>query len=551
MIDTARIFKLKMTAEEVEKFQAFFMDNSGLVFEGRRIQEMERAIARRMIELGFSSFSAYHDYVSGTREGKDELNDLVISLTVGETQFFRTPDQFAALRKYVLPELIQRQRRNNLELRILSAGCATGEEPYSLDIMLNDLVPDLDSWNASITACDINREFLRAAQESIYSERKLRLVDPVTRELYFERLAKNRWKVGPVLRRRIEWHNFNITADNFAPLAKGARFHLILCRNVLIYFNLKTIKKVIEKLYEHLEPDGYLMLGYSETLFKISEAFQSVHTPEAFFYLKTGAPARPVHSLPEKPEPYERREFLEVLASRQHPWVEQARADGANETSKFLKLLASRNTPPPGDGASARPMSERAGAGPAPLSPPPPAPPARPAPPPAKARHESQDEMYEEALKLFAEERFDESRRKFEEMERHDPCSARAHLGLGLLYANLGVEDRSRELAEKARSYNDLLPEIYFLLALLDEKNGQVERAVENYQRVILLAPDFAVAHFNLANLHLKLRRHRDARREFKNTIVILERDRDNSSLRFSGGLTRESLIRFCEMQTE
>src|SRR4030042_1729075 len=129
MIDTARIFKLKMTAEEVEKFQAFFMDNSGLVFEGRRIQEMERAIARRMIELGFSSFSDYHGYVSGTREGKDELNDLVISLTVGETQFFPTPDQFAALRKYVLPELIQRQRRNNLELRILSAGCATGEAP--------------------------------------------------------------------------------------------------------------------------------------------------------------------------------------------------------------------------------------------------------------------------------------------------------------------------------------------------------------------------------------------------------------------------------------
>jgi chemotaxis protein methyltransferase CheR len=550
MMDTARIFKLKMTPEEVEKFQAFFMDNSGLVFEGRRIQEMERALARRMIELGFSSFTDYYAYVTATREGKDELSSLVLSLTVGETQFFRTPDQFAALRKYVLPELIKRQRRRGRELRILSAGCATGEEPYSLDILFNDLLPDPGDWNAAITACDINREFIRAAHEGIYGERKLRLVDPLTRELYFERLAKNRWKVGPTLKKRIEWHHFNITAESFDPIANGRRFHLILCRNVLIYFNLKTIKRVIAKLYDYLEPDGYLMLGYSETLFKISDAFQSVHTPEAFFYLKTTAPARPALSLPAKPEPYERREFLEVLASRPHPWVNPAADQGAADALQFIKMVSAA-AHPPGDGASPRPLAEGRPQGPAPLPPFAPEPAGRTAPPPAGPRRESQDEMYEEALKLFAEEKFEESRRKFEEMERHDPRSARAHLGLGLLYANLGAEDRSRELVEKAKSCNDLLPEIYFLLALLDEKNNHLEGAVENYQRVILLDPDFAVAHFNLANLYHKLRRHRDARREFKNTVNILERDRDNGSLRFSGGLSRESVIRFCEMQKE
>jgi tetratricopeptide (TPR) repeat protein len=129
------------------------------------------------------------------------------------------------------------------------------------------------------------------------------------------------------------------------------------------------------------------------------------------------------------------------------------------------------------------------------------------------------------------------------------PSSPRAHLGLGLLHANLGAEARAREFAEKARSHDDLMPEIYFLLALLDERAGDVARAVENYQRVLLLAADFAMAHFNLGNLYLKLGREKDARRRFANTLAVLARDRDNHSLRFSGGLSREAVISFCRMQ--
>jgi tetratricopeptide (TPR) repeat protein len=150
---------------------------------------------------------------------------------------------------------------------------------------------------------------------------------------------------------------------------------------------------------------------------------------------------------------------------------------------------------------------------------------------------------------LFSEERFEEARKIFEEMVEHNPRSARGHLGLGFLWANRGAEDRSRQHVEEARRYDDLMPEIYFLLARLDEKNGLNDMAVENYRRVILLEPEFAMAHFNLGNLYLKLQRHRDARREFNNTIAILETDPDNRSLKFSGGLSREAVIQFCELQ--
>lgn len=521
-MESSRIHNLKLTPEEIEKFQTFFMEKSGLVFEGRRLQEMERAIARRMIELGISSFQSYYAKLTRKEGDHEELNQLVLPLTVGETHFFRTPDQFAALRKYVFPELIDRARERGKRLLLLSAGCATGEEPYTLYLLLSDLIPDLGSWRVTIRACDINRDFLDAAREGIYGERKIKFVDPETRERFFDCLGKNRWRVKDELREAVEWMHFNLTAPDYSALARNEEFDLILCRNVLIYFNPTTVKQAIKKFHRVLAPRGYLMLGYSETLFKISEAFQSIHTPEAYFYQKTGARAR-VQPRPGKPAARQREEFLKIVASRPHPLVETG-----PEPEQRMPLL-----PPP---AAAR-LEER-----------------RPAEAASRAgkaagRRLTEEELWQRGLTLFSAELFQEAGEAFEEIVRQNPRSARAHLGLALLYANSGAEDRSRRHVEEAKRYDDLMPEIYFLTALLDEKNGEFQRAVENYQRVIMLHADFALAHFNLANLFLKLQRLRDARREFENTAKILARDPQNRSLPFSGGLSREAVIEFCALQ--
>jgi len=241
-----------------------------------------------------------------------------------------------------------------------------------------------------------------------------------------------------------------------------------------------------------------------------------------------------------------------VLSSKPHPWVKPPaapRPDGAASLRWLESMIGqaegARSAVTPPRPAAAAPGPAAVGSGPSPEAPP---------PPPGPARRDgalAEEELWERALELFAEERFEEARALFEEMIRSNPRSARAHLGLGFLYANLGVEDRSREHAETARRYDDLVPEIYFLHAILDEKNGEVEQAIANYQRVILLQPDFAIAHFNLGNLYLKLHRHRDARREFGNAAAALSRDPENRSLRFSGGLSREAVIHFCELQRD
>jgi chemotaxis protein methyltransferase CheR len=532
-MEPSRIHKLKMDLEQMKSFQSFFMDRSGLVFEGRRISEMESAIAERMIALGFSSFDDYRGFLDSPGDGADELNQLVLALTVGETRFFRTPDQFAALRKYILPELIEQARGQGRELRLLSAGCSTGEEPYTLAILLHQLIPDLAAWQVRIAACDINREYLQSARAGTYSERKLNLVDPATREVYFKRTAKNLWKVTDPLRSMVDWNHFNLNAADFSSLIGPGRFHLVLCRNVLIYFNLPAIERVIAKFHHIVEWRGYLMLGYSETLFRISDRFQSIHTPEAFFYQKVEHPSPVTRYLPEQQQPYGREELLAVLGSKPHAWVAKAAPDlGARVPQPLVLPL------PKSDGKAAAKAPIR------PAATPPPAP-----APECQWSSAEEEHRWEEAIVLFAQERFSEAREIFERMHQANPNSARAHVGLGFLHANLGSEEQSRRHAEEARRLDDLLPEIYLLFALLDEKCGELNRSLKNYQRVIMLAPEYAMAHFNLGNLFLKLDRRRDALREFNNTRVILERDPDNPSLRFSGGLSREALIAFCRIQ--
>ncbi len=544
MVNKSHIHKIEMTPEQLEQFQTLLIERSGLVFEGRRVREMERSVSTRMIELGICSFAEYYDFLSSARKGEDELNRLVISLTVGETQFFRTPDQFASLRKYILPELLDR-KSGEKSLVLVSAGCATGEEPYTLAILLRELLADFDSWKVDILGCDINADFLEHAREGIYSERKLRLVDPATRQKYFQRLSRNRWKVKDILQNDVKWLHYNITANDLAGLTENRKVHLFLCRNVLIYFNQETIQRVISNFYDCIENQGYLMLGYSESLFKINDSFQPVHTPEAFLYQKTSRQSAREKSIPSHAGPLERKELLQALGSLPHP-----RTAHQTNIDSIIRHLGRATPSPPGEASSTGKGKQEKSADletRSKLSMP------APAAGVTKQEHKSclsEDVIWKEALGHFREERFEKAGESFQDMLDRNPDSARARLGLGFIYANQGDEETAREYAETAVSLDDLMPETYFLIALLEERKGRPEEAIKSYQRVILLDQDFAMAHFNLAHLYLKLGRERDAAREFGNTVSILERDPDNFSMNFSGGLSGEAIISFCRMQS-
>jgi chemotaxis protein methyltransferase CheR len=188
---------------------------------------------------------------------------LLAQLTNGETYFFRNTPQFDALRQHILPELIQR-RQAMRHLRIWSAGCATGEEPYSVAMTLVDLLPEDELWQVSILATDINPQFLARARDGLYGSWSFRETPDTMRERFFTP-EQNRWRLHSRIRQMVTFTRLNLAQPCFPAILNGTYAQdLILCRNVTIYFDEATTHQLIERFHSSLLPGGWLLVGHAE-----------------------------------------------------------------------------------------------------------------------------------------------------------------------------------------------------------------------------------------------------------------------------------------------
>jgi chemotaxis protein methyltransferase CheR len=269
----------QFAAEQLEPFGELLNQHSGLHFSASNQRLLERGLSRRMQALQMTSPQRYLDYLSRRQGNQDEFNKLVGLLTVGETCFFRYRSHHNALIHEVLPALLGRSA--NRRLRFWSAGCSTGEEPYSLAIKLLENFPQLQEWDIQILATDINKRSLRQARDGIYRERSLRQVEAHYRERYFHRVGDH-YLLDQRVRSLVRFAYLNLQSDPFPDPAGGAGLDLILCRNVLIYFRPETMRQIVARFADCLNPGGYLFIGHAETLQYISDRFLRHHHPGAF-----------------------------------------------------------------------------------------------------------------------------------------------------------------------------------------------------------------------------------------------------------------------------
>lgn len=206
-------------------------------------------------------------------------------LTIGETCFFRNMPQLDALRTIVLPRIVQaRSRTPLLRLRVWSAGCSTGEEPYTLAILLSELSAGLlKGWTFEIVATDLNERSLEHAKAGIYGDYATRNLSPLLRQKYF--LPRDgRLEVAPSIKTLVNFSRLNLQDDARMLFMKG--MDVIFCCNVLIYFDLTSKRRVIQHFYADLLPHGYLFLGHSESLYGVNDDFRLVHLPSATAYVR-------------------------------------------------------------------------------------------------------------------------------------------------------------------------------------------------------------------------------------------------------------------------
>ncbi|NPC58154.1 chemotaxis protein CheR [Caenimonas sp. S4] len=265
----------------------FVADRIGLHFPRERWDDLQRGLSAAAQELGFQD----PGWLLSRAPTKAQLEVLASHLTIGETYFFRDWQAMQALSQTILPELIRSRRGRAQQLRIWSAGCCSGEEPYSMAILLHQALPDLRDWQVSITATDINPRFLQKAAAGVYSEWSFRNAPVELRERYFKRTADGRFAIHPQIREMVKFSPLNLAHDAYPPSATdNGPMDIVLCRNVLMYFTPAQIQKVIGKFHQTVAEGGWLVVSPSEASQALFRQFVPVNFPGAVFYQKRSAP---------------------------------------------------------------------------------------------------------------------------------------------------------------------------------------------------------------------------------------------------------------------
>lgn len=463
---------------------------SGLHFDRRNIRLLDRGLVNRMTALKINSYLEYFDYLIMHRDSRQELQKLLQFLTIGETYFFRYRAHFSALNRIVAAEFALKKEK---KLRLWSAGCSTGEEPYSMAITIMEALPDWREWDIKILATDINNQSLQRAREGVYRAWAMRVTDEGRLGRYFTK-NRDKYLLKQEVKDLVEFSHLNLQTGEF-PTPKGEfrAMDAVFCRNVMIYFTFESMKLIVEKLTDCLNPGGYLFLGHSETLTHISSRFDRLSQEGGFYYRKREGQSGPQHPK-AKPAPPAKTAQEKREISPAKPVVVQA----------ALHPVKLPSEPKPVCDVEA---------------------------------------IYRQAKLQFDAENFTEASRLLSEVTRVEPGHIGAFILQGFIAANRGEYENVLIVCDAVLALNDLQPEVYFLKGLVLEMMDKPHDAAEEYRKAILLDMDAVMPHYNLGRLYVRLGREKDGLRELKNCLKILEKSHEESVVPYSGGLTREVFL--------
>jgi chemotaxis protein methyltransferase CheR len=270
-----------LTDHELSEIRMLIEERTGIHFDESRERFLSTRVCEHMHERGYTRGS---ELLRAVRKTNVEYDSFLERMLTQETSFFRYPAVFEAFEKRVLPEIhVSKFWKNPRTLRVWSAGCSTGEEPYSIAITIADSLSFADAWNVEILATDVGKQALKNAEKGIYSGRSLASVNEKQLAAHFTK-AENKFHVKPRLKKMISFAPMNLAS----PVYVG-RMDLIFCMNVLIYFTEERRRALVQRFYEALEPGGYLFLGHSESISKMPVKFQAIVLGDCILYRKPTA----------------------------------------------------------------------------------------------------------------------------------------------------------------------------------------------------------------------------------------------------------------------
>jgi len=478
-------------APEVERFRGAILARMGLQFDDTKTGLLSEVLRRRLDKR--HADGPHYLAELENNAPPEEWVALAEELTITETYFFRNRDQFDALAGVVLPDRMAAHGKPRA-LKLLSAGCSSGEEAYTLAIIGIDCLRE-PGWSVSVRAADLNPAVLAKARRARYSEWSLRDTSDAMRRRWFVPDG-SAMVVAPQVRERVSFETANL-ADPNSDLWRPASYDVVFCRNVLMYFSAEQRRAVIDRLTEALLPGGYLFLGHAESLTGVTDAFHLCHTHDTFYYQRKEGAERNTRPVPVAPAPRAARAGTVYDSA----WSETIRA----ASERVATLL-------PED--SARPEPARRSNDLAP------------------------------ALDLLRRERFTEALDYIG--NQPDAADPGALLLSAVLLQQSGKLAEAEDTCKRLLGIDDLSAGAHYVLALCRENAGDLAGAAEHDRVAAYLDPAFAMPRLHLGLLARRGGGREEARRELAQALILLENESTARLLMFGGGFNREALITLC-----
>ena len=493
-----------------ERFRRLIALRLGLHFDDSKLGFLADLMQRRA--RASSQPEIYLDRLDSNTEPEGEIQLLASELTVTETYFFRNNEQFNAFSQVVLPARTQ-ERAGTHRLRFLSAGCASGEEPYTIAILVRERLSSVNPpWDVAIDALDVNPEALARAREGRYSSWALRETPAETVRKWFVAKGKE-FTLHDSVRVAVQFHHRNLIEEH--PFWQAEVFDAIFCRNVLMYFSPERAKNVVERLERALAPGGYLFLGHAENLRGLSQGFQLCHTHGTFYYRKKERAWLPTLGPASRGAPPRPAPWSAPLLESADTWVETI--GRASERIKSLALVHAKHD---------KTVTSS----------------------PEKTTEPGANAL-QPAMELFQRERYGQALDHLHSLPANLVEDPEVLLLRAALLTQKGALEEAASVCEQILSRDELNTGAHYLAALCCEGRGDADGAIDHDQAAIHLDAAFAMPHLHLG---LMARRRGDfeaARAELQLAHSLFEREDAARILLFGGGFNRESLLALSHAQ--
>jgi chemotaxis protein methyltransferase CheR len=470
------------------QLSGFIASNLALHFPKERWGDLERNIVTAAKEFGYTDVEKFIQYIISSPLTRENIEMLAANLTISETYFWREPQTFDALEHIIIPKLIQKRQKGEKRIRIWSAGCSTGEEPYSIAIALNRSIPDIKDWDISILATDINPRVFKKVTSGEYGQWSFRGAPQWLKEKYFVQKPNHKFEIIPEIKDMVKFEYLNLAEDIYpSSLNNTNAMDIIYCRNVLMYFTQDRFRQVARGLYNSLVQGGYLVVSASELSLQNFPDFVPINIPGMILYQKSSKNIKNQYKLAideTSPEP--------VLFQPLPETDKQIESIEFKSYEVEKEIIESEEIP------------------------------------------KQIISIYEESLKSYSQGNYPDV---IDKLQKEDQTQEEQLL-LIRAYANQGKLVEALKLCEKVIAANKTDPRLHYLYATILQENNRLNDAIASLKRAIYLDTDFVLSYYSLGNIYQQQGNVTTAKKYYKIAQSILNKCKQEDILFESEGLT-------------